>query len=43
MKNTADKIAIDIEWVELIKQAKRLGITEDEIRLFLKTARNKQK
>lgn len=27
---------LDLEWVQLIKEAKDLGLTTDEIRLFLK-------
>lgn len=26
---------IDIEWVKLIKEAKTIGLTQEEIRLFL--------
>ncbi|UJL45358.1 anti-repressor SinI family protein [Virgibacillus sp. NKC19-16] len=42
MKNTAEKSAIDVEWVELIKQAKILGMTADEVRLFLRKAGSKE-
>lgn len=32
---------LDLEWVELIKEARRYGITIEEIRKFLRKNRNK--
>lgn len=42
MNNMVEKNAIDLEWIDLIKQAKILGMTADEVRLFLRKAGNKQ-
>ncbi|GAB3804982.1 anti-repressor SinI family protein [Virgibacillus kimchii] len=38
MQSTVKKIALDDEWVRLIKSAKTLGITTEEIREFLEEA-----
>ncbi|WP_010647652.1 anti-repressor SinI family protein [Oceanobacillus massiliensis] len=35
MEKTIDNVAVDQEWVLLIKNAKRLGLTMEEIRQFL--------
>lgn len=35
MEKTTDIITLDYEWVTLIKKAKKLGITAEEVRLFL--------
>lgn len=35
MKKTTDIITLDYEWVLLIKKAKELGITVEEIRHYL--------
>lgn len=35
MENTMQETALDFEWVELMKEAKALGLTIEEIRLFL--------
>lgn len=40
--DTMQKHAIDYEWVNLIKEAKELGMTLDEIRLFLSNAEQKE-
>ncbi|MBU5267161.1 anti-repressor SinI family protein [Virgibacillus proomii] len=31
------QISLDVEWVELIKQARTLGVPMEEIRRFLRT------
>jgi DNA-binding transcriptional MerR regulator len=38
MQGTVKQAALDCEWVNLIKSAKTLGITMEEIREFLKEA-----
>lgn len=35
MGNTIEETALDFEWMELMKEAKALGLTVEEIRLFL--------
>ncbi|AXI10031.1 DNA-binding anti-repressor SinI [Oceanobacillus sp. 143] len=39
MVNTIEDIVLDYEWITLIKEAKVLGITIEEIRLFLNDVR----
>ncbi|WP_077328073.1 anti-repressor SinI family protein [Virgibacillus siamensis] len=39
MGSAVEKIEVDYEWLELIKQAKTIGLTAEEIRLFLAKAR----
>ncbi|MGY0693513.1 anti-repressor SinI family protein [Virgibacillus sp. FSP13] len=36
MIKTGNKTGLDKEWVNLIKEAKTIGLTVDEVRLFLK-------
>ncbi|NAP01169.1 DNA-binding anti-repressor SinI [Halomonas sp. MG34] len=36
MEKIVEKLSLDGEWIELIKRAKNLGITTEEIRQFLK-------
>jgi DNA-binding transcriptional MerR regulator len=38
MEKTADRVVVDEEWLLLIAKAKNLGITIEEIRMFLKEA-----
>ncbi|WP_174614290.1 anti-repressor SinI family protein [Virgibacillus ihumii] len=35
MQNTVKQVSMDDEWLQLIKSAKTLGLTVDEIRTFL--------
>ncbi|MEW9676006.1 anti-repressor SinI family protein [Lentibacillus sp. L22] len=35
------KRKMDVEWVRLIMEAKMIGITKEEIRLFLKSQKKK--
>lgn len=39
MSSLIKKKQLDIKWIELIKEAKLLGLTQDDIRLFLNKAR----
>ncbi|RDW17004.1 hypothetical protein CWR48_15480 [Oceanobacillus arenosus] len=41
MVNTIEDIVLDYEWISLIQEAKVLGITIEEIRLFLDDDREK--
>ncbi|MGJ9457640.1 anti-repressor SinI family protein [Oceanobacillus sp. CF4.6] len=36
MEKIIENVAVDEEWVVLIKNAKKMGISMDEIRQFLK-------
>lgn len=38
MDKTTDIITLDYEWVTLIKKAKDLGMTAEEVRVFLSGA-----
>ncbi|WP_246187644.1 anti-repressor SinI family protein [Ornithinibacillus caprae] len=38
MEKVVESTKLDYEWVELIKEAKEIGMTVDEVRLFLKEA-----
>ncbi|PXY55186.1 anti-repressor SinI family protein [Virgibacillus profundi] len=35
MEKTAENITLDREWIKLMMEAKTLGLTVDEVRLFL--------
>lgn len=35
MKNNENSHSSDCEWVRLLEEAKKLGITKEEIRIFL--------
>ena len=35
MEKTDNRVALDLEWVSLVLQAKRLGLKAEEVRLFL--------
>ncbi|MEC5422877.1 anti-repressor SinI family protein [Virgibacillus sp. C22-A2] len=35
MENTVEQTALDYEWINLLKEAKHLGLTVEEIRLYL--------
>jgi len=43
MQGTVKQAALGYEWVHLIKSAKTLGITMEEIREFLKKAENERR
>ena len=36
IQSTRDDIELDVEWVELISEARELGITMEEIQQFLR-------
>jgi DNA-binding transcriptional MerR regulator len=38
MEKTVDRVVVDEEWLVLITKAKNLGITIEEIRMFLEEA-----
>ncbi|MEN1967336.1 anti-repressor SinI family protein [Lentibacillus sp. N15] len=42
MQRYVEKKEMDAEWIQLIKEAKTIGITREEIRVFLLTSK-KQK
>ncbi|WP_090868406.1 anti-repressor SinI family protein [Oceanobacillus limi] len=38
MEKVVDKAKLDCEWVELINEARSIGMTVEEVRLFIKEA-----
>ncbi|GGH74122.1 hypothetical protein GCM10010978_12670 [Compostibacillus humi] len=41
MKDLVEKKGLDMDWVLLIKEAKSLGMTVEEIRRFIEKAKQK--
>lgn len=39
MEKVSNEVTLDQDWVVLVMEAKRLGMTVDEIRLFLQNFR----
>ncbi len=38
-----DKSGMDLEWIELMKQAREIGLEPDEVRHFLKCGQKEEK
>ncbi|WP_173915580.1 anti-repressor SinI family protein [Halobacillus sp. Marseille-Q1614] len=35
MKSCANQTVLDTDWIEMIKEAKEMGLTVEEVRIFL--------
>lgn len=43
MNKRVQVVKLDLEWIELIKQARELGLTVEEVRVFINKTSNMQK
>jgi DNA-binding transcriptional MerR regulator len=42
MHKKIQEIRYDVEWIQLIKKAKSIGLTQAEVRLLISEVKNKQ-